>query len=70
MRISIRVAAPKDEKAALVADVRQEIHRAVEREQVPDPRRVMHECDDAALGWWRRLGLGDEVLAVLGKRWW
>lgn len=57
-------------KAALVADVRQEIHRAVEREHLPDPRRVMHECDDAALGWWRRLGLGDEVLAVLGKRWW
>jgi hypothetical protein len=59
-----------ERKAALVADVREEIHRAVNRQQLPDPRRVMHDCDEAALKWWRMLGVGDDALGVLGKRWW
>jgi hypothetical protein len=42
----------------------------VNRQQLPDPRRVMHDCDEAALKWWRMLGVGDDALGVLGNRWW
>jgi GTPase-associated protein 1, N-terminal domain type 2/GTPase-associated protein 1, middle domain len=69
MRLRVKTLWSERRQAALVDDVRQRVHHAASQHSA-DPRRLTQAYDAAAVRWWRMVGVKDDALGALNKRWW